>query len=81
MSETEYMRTRIRRAAGLLALENSADGLTPDGMTVKQHADMLERYALQQVSGLVLTGTAWIEAAEQITHTLRCLAEPTKEKA
>lgn len=63
-------RQRLFRAAGLLALEHGAAGTTPDGLTVKGHANSIYEDAITQAEQAAASGAMlWVTAAELIADT------------
>lgn len=68
---TTRLRARIKHAAWDIALDAHNRGITPAGMTGKQHADSLIDTALTLIQQTVAYGgMAWVDAAERITGEL-----------
>lgn len=80
IQQVQAQRERIRRAAGLVALEYHAQGRTPPGMTTKAHAQSLYDDAIAQAEEMAATGAMlWVHAAQLIANTLEQLAEDAME--
>ncbi|MCI4012363.1 hypothetical protein [Brevibacterium sp. ZH18] len=70
IQQVQAQRERIRRAAGLLALEHAAIGSTPPGLTVKGHAQSIYDDGIHQAENTAGTGAmTWVTAAELIANT------------
>lgn len=71
---------RIRRAAGLLALEHGALESTPDGLTVKGHAQSIYNDGIAQADQAAAYGAmTWVAAAERIADTYEQLVTDMQE--
>lgn len=80
IQQVQAQRERIRRAAGLLALEHGALGSTPDGMTVKGHAQSIYDDGIDQADQAAATGAmTWVAAAERIADTYERLVNDIQE--
>ncbi|TSI12642.1 hypothetical protein [Brevibacterium aurantiacum] len=70
IQQVQAQRERIRRAAGLLAVEHHAAGSTPSGMTIKAHAQSIYDDGIHQAENTAGAGAmTWVAAAELIANT------------
>lgn len=70
IQQVQAQRERIRRAAGLLAIEHHAAGSTPGGMTIKGHAQSIYDDGIEQAEQAAANGAMlWTHAAELIANT------------
>lgn len=70
IQQVQAQRERIRRAAGLLAVEHHAAGSTPGGMTIKAHAASIYEDGIHQAENTAGAGAmTWVAAAELIANT------------
>lgn len=64
-------RQRLKRAAGLLALEYDRLGRTPDGWTMAYHQEVIANEATEQAENMAATGAMlWVHAASMIAEKL-----------
>ncbi|MCD1287325.1 MULTISPECIES: hypothetical protein [unclassified Brevibacterium] len=76
IQQVQAQRERIRRAAGLLALEHGVVGSTPPGLTVKGHAESIYQEGITQAENTAATGAmSWVTAAELIASTYEQLVD------
>lgn len=70
IQQVQAQRERIRRAAGLLAVEHHAAGSTPGGLSIKEHAQTIYEDGIHQAENTAGTGAmTWVSAAELIANT------------
>lgn len=70
IQQVQAQRERIRRAAGLLALEHGALGSAPPGLSVKGHAESNYQDGITQAENTTATGAmSWVIAAKLIANT------------
>ncbi|MDN5604761.1 MAG: hypothetical protein L0G59_05000 [Kocuria sp.] len=70
IQQVQAQRERIRRAAGLLAVEHHAAGSTPGGMAIKGHAQSIYDDGIDQAEQAASNGAmTWVTAAELIANT------------
>lgn len=70
IQQVQAQRERIRRAAGLLAVEHHAAGSTPGEMTIKAHAASIYDNGIDQAEQAAGNGAmTWVTAAELIANT------------
>lgn len=71
IQQVQAQRERIRRAAGLLALEYDRLGRTPSGWSMRYHSDVIETEAIEQAENMAATGAMlWTHAASMIADKL-----------
>lgn len=71
IQQVQAQRQRIRRAAGLLALEYDRLGKTPHGWTMAYHQDVIATEAIEQAENMAATGAMlWVHAASMIAEKL-----------
>lgn len=76
IQQVQAQRERIRRAAGLLAVEHHAAGSTPGEMTIKAHAQSIYEDGIHQAENTAGTGAmTWVTAAELIANTYEQLID------
>lgn len=71
---------RLRRAAGLLAVEHHAAGSTPDGMSIQSHAESIYQDGIHQAEDTAAAGAmSWVAAATLIVSTYEQLITDMQE--
>lgn len=80
IQQVQAQRERIRRAAGLLALEYRELGRTPPGMTAAEHHDSIYQDGIDQADQAAKYGAmTWVAAAERIAYTYERLVNDIQE--
>lgn len=80
IQQVQAQRERIRRAAGLVALEYQAQGTTPGGMSAVEHQQSIYDESVEQAEQMAATGAmTWVVAAGMTAEVLEGIAKKAME--